>query len=76
MTEQRVCPLRFERVKIEDNRKVMLGCTLIAHADETGVKIYQSENRNVITVEHDGFFNHVILTDLVNRVLENSEELS
>lgn len=76
MTEQRVCPLRFDRVKIEDNRKVMLGCTLIAHADETGVKVYQSENRNVITVEHNGHFSHIILTDIVNQVLEESEVMA
>lgn len=76
MSEQRVCPLRFERVAIADNRKIMLGCTLVAHADETGVKVYQSENRNVITVEHNGFFNHIILTDIVNQVLEESEVLA
>ena len=76
MSELRICPLRFERVSIQDNRKVMLGCTLIAHADETGVKVYQSENRNVITVEHNGFFNHIILTEIVNKVLEESEALT
>ena len=60
--------LEFERVKKEDNRKVMLDCERIA-TTEDGAEIYQSANRNVITIIKDGIYNHIILQDILDAVL-------
>jgi len=59
--------LSYEKVRIEDNRKIMLDCTLIAQADN--YEIYQSANRNVITIKHEGYLYHLTLQDIVNSVL-------
>ena len=59
--------ISFEKMLAEDNTKVMLGCVRIAHGE--GIEIFQSENRNVITITHRGFYYHVILEDIVNAVL-------
>jgi len=74
MSKKMICTLRFERVKKEENRKVMYKCETIADTD-SGVKVVQSPNKNVITIIHNGYMNHVILEDVVNQVLEHSEEL-
>jgi hypothetical protein len=63
-----VAILEFERVKKEDNRKVMLDCERIA-TTEDGAEIYQSANRNVITIIKDGIYNHIILQDILDAVL-------
>jgi hypothetical protein len=63
--------LSYEKVKIEDNRKVMMDCELIAEAKS--YKIWQSQNRNVITIEHDGYYYHLTLQDLINSVLMGKE---
>ena len=59
--------ISFEKVLAEDNTKVMLDCVKIAHGE--GIEVFQSENRNVITIIHKGFYYHVILEDIVNAVL-------
>jgi len=63
--------LNFEKVRIEDNTKIMIDCEKIA--DSEGVEVFQSQNRNVITIKHEGYFYHVILEDLVNAVLMGKE---
>jgi hypothetical protein len=73
-----ICSLKFERVKKEENRKVMLGCVEIANGltkDDKEFRVYQSENRNVITIEQGGFYNHVILKNIIYNVLSASEPL-
>ena len=70
----KTCTLRFEKVRAEDNQKVMLGCKKVA-SSETGVEVYQSENRNVITAVYKGYFYHVTLEEIVNAMLrEDSDE--
>lgn len=69
-----VCPLRFRRVEKSRNPKVMLGCEEIATAED-GVRVLLSDGKGLITIEHNGFYNHIGLEDLVNYVLENSEEI-
>ena len=63
--------LSYEKVKIEENRKIMLGCELIATTDTC--KVFQSENRNVITIEHDGYYYHVTLGDILKSILMGKE---
>ena len=71
---QKTCTLRFEKVRAEDNQKVMLGCKKIA-SSETGVEVYQSENRNVITAFYRDYLYHVTLEEIVNAMLrEDSDE--
>jgi hypothetical protein len=70
----KTCTLRFEKVREEDNQKVMLGCKKIA-SSETGVEVYQSENRNVITAFYRDYLYHVTLEEIVNAMLrEDSDE--
>ena len=78
MTEEKFCCLPFEKVEKTKNRKIMLGFVEIAEGEMEGgrvYKVFQSENRNVITIECDGFYNHVILKEIVARVLSESEEI-
>jgi hypothetical protein len=71
---QKTCILRFEKVKAEDNQKVMLGSKRIA-SSETGVEVYQSENKGVITAVYKEHFYHVTLEEIVNAMLrEDSDE--
>ena len=72
--ELKTCTLRFEKVKREDNQKIMLDCKLVA-SSKTGVEVYQSENRNVITAFYKDHYYHVTLEEIVNAMLrEDSEE--
>ena len=78
MTEEKFCCLPFEKVEKTKNRKIMLGFVEIAEGEMEGgrfYKVFQSENRNVITIECDGFYNHVILKEIVARVLSESEAI-
>jgi len=59
--------IKFDKIKVEDNRKVMLGSEKIASGE--GFEVFQSENRNVITVKHGGYFYHVLLSQIVDAVL-------
>ena len=70
--KEMICPLRFYRVEKSKNHKIMLGCEQIASTD-TGVRVFQSANKGLITIEHDGFYNHIELEALVNYVLEAEE---
>jgi hypothetical protein len=60
--------LKYETVNKEDNRKIMLGAERIAHSED-GVEVWQSENRNVITIIHNNKYHHVLLQDIVDAVL-------
>ena len=70
---QKTCTLRFEKVREEDNQKVMLECKKVA-SSETGVEVYQSENRNVITAVYKSYFYHVTLEEIVNAMLRDESE--
>ena len=63
-----------QRVKEADNRKIMLGCEEIAVGTFGGAdkpfRVVQSENRNVITIIADGYYNHVIVNDIILEVLK------
>ena len=58
----------YEMVSKEENRKVMLGFTKIAHTD-SGVEVWQSENRNVITVVYKDFMYHITLQQIINGMI-------
>lgn len=72
-----VCPLPFRKVEASKNSKVMLDCEEIVsgeYEDGKPFRVVQSGNRNVITIIADGFYNHVLMTDIVERVLTQSAE--
>lgn len=76
--EERVCCLHFERVLEKDNQKIMLECEKVAEGvldDGREFSVVQSKNRNVITIIFDGFYNHVILKEIISKVLSESEAL-
>ena len=64
----------FERVEESKNRKVMIGCEEIVigtfGAGDIPFKVFQSENRNVITIVADGYYNHIILNNIIIEVLK------
>ena len=66
----KVAELNYEKVKAEDNRRVMLDSKLVATSDG-GIKVFQSENRNVITIIKDGYYYHICLEDIVEAVLKD-----
>jgi len=47
--------ISFEKVLREDNSRIMLDCKQIATGDDGQIVIFQSENRNVITIVHGQF---------------------
>ena len=59
--------LNFDKVKVGDNTKVMIDCEKIA--DGEGLEVFQSQNRNVITIKHNGYFYHVLIGNIVDAVL-------
>ena len=64
--------ISFEKVLAKDNKKVMSNCIKIATGESKEnkeIEIFQSENRNVITIIHRGFYYHVTLGDIVDAVL-------
>lgn len=62
-----------DRVKESDNCKIMLGCEEISNgtygAGDKPFRVVQSDNRNVITVIADGYYNHIELDDIIRNVL-------
>jgi hypothetical protein len=76
--KERVCPLHYERVEKEKNARIMYGSEKIADGEmNDGRKfiVFQSANKNVITIECEGFFNHVVVGDIIDKVLLESEEI-
>ena len=67
-------PIPVKRVKEAENRKIMLGCEEIAvgtfGGDDKPFRVVQSANRNVITIISDGYYNHVIVNDIILEVLK------
>lgn len=71
-----VCCLHFEKVEEKKNARIMLDCTEIANGETPDGKeyqVFQSANRNVITIKCDGFYNHLTVEEIVNKVLLESE---
>lgn len=76
--KEMVCPLHFEKVEKDKNSKVMFDCEQVASGemnDGRGFFVLQSANRNVITIECEGFYNHIILSEIIDRVLLESKEV-
>lgn len=69
----KIAKLNYEKVKVEDNTKIMLDSKRVATSDG-GIEIFQSENRNVITIIKDGYYYHIILEEIVNAVLREEEK--
>ena len=69
--------LNFEKVKIEDNKKVMCDMEKIAVAENLAedIEVYQSQNRNLITVKHNGYFYHLLMGQIVDAVLMGEDVL-
>lgn len=63
----------YEKVKAEYNTKIMIDSKKIA-TSEKGVEVFQSENRNVITIIKDEYYYHIILEEIVNAVLREEEK--
>ena len=63
----------YEKVSKELNRRVMLGATQIGIIADGG-EVLQSENKNVITISHKGFYYHINLTELVPIILDWEEK--
>lgn len=65
-----------DRVKESENRKWMLGSEEVATGtfgvDDTPFRVVQSDNRNVITIIVDGYYNHIILNDIILEVLKQN----
>lgn len=65
-----------QRVNEADNRKVMIDCEDVAvgtfGGDDKPFRVVQSANRNVITVIADGYYNHIILNDIILEVLKQN----
>ncbi len=61
--------ISFDKVRADLNTKIMLDCTRIANGTES--QVYQSENRNVITIVCKGFYYHVTLNDILNSLLSD-----
>ena len=59
--------LKYEKVAKRENRKVMLDCEEIATGED--FKVYQSANKNVITIAKSEFYYHIILEQIVDSVL-------
>ena len=73
-----VCALHFEKVDKSKNARIMYDCTKIADGemnDGREFKVFQSANKNVITIECDGFYNHVVVENIIDEVLVRSEPL-
>ena len=63
--------ISFQKVLAKDSTKIMLDCTRIAKGAD--IEIFQSANRNVITIVHKDFYYHITLTDIINAVLMGQE---
>lgn len=73
-----VCALHFEKVEKAKNHRIMYGSEKIADGemnDGREFKVFQSKNKNVITIECEGFYNHVVVGDIIDKVLLESEEV-
>lgn len=76
--KEMVCSIRFRKVEKAKNHKIMLGVEEIAtseDADGKPVRILQSANKVLITIEYDGFYNHIDLEEIVNNVMDYSAEM-
>lgn len=51
----------------------MLGAKRIGHSDN-GIDIFQSENKNVITIIKDDCFYHVTIENIMNGILNKQQE--
>lgn len=64
----------YQRVKEEDNKKIMYGCEEIAsgeYAKDEPFQVFQSDNKNVITIVSGGYYNHILLEDIIHAVLSD-----
>ena len=68
MTTKESAIFSYDMVEEKENRKVMLDCTKVA-STETGADVYQSGNRNVITVCYKGFMYHITLQQIVEGMI-------
>lgn len=66
--ETKEAVVKYKEVKKEDNRKIMLGCDEVATGED--FKVYQSENRNVLTIDRNGIYYHITIEQIVNGILE------
>lgn len=76
--KEMVCALHFEKVEKSKNARIMYQCEKIADGemnDGREFKVFQSANKNVLTIECEGFYNHVVIGDIIDKVLLESEEL-
>lgn len=76
--QEMVCALHFEKVAKEKNARIVHGCEKIADGEMNDGRefvVYQSANKNVITIECEGFFNHVVVGDIIDKVLLESEPI-
>jgi len=69
IAEEQQPMIPYEKVSKELNRRVMLGATQIGIIADGG-EVLQSENKNVITISHKGFYYHINLTELVPTILD------
>ena len=64
--------ITFEKIHKKDNTKVMLDFTKVA-STEDGIEIFQSINKNVITIIKDDFYYHITLNDILDAVFMGEE---
>lgn len=62
--------INFEKVKKEDNTKIIFDSDIIATSNTEAV-ILQSKNKNVITISYKEHYYHITLEEIVNGILEH-----
>ena len=71
MADMIECPIPYEKVLKDENKRIIFGAEIIGDVD--GGNVYQSKNRNVITISHKGYFYHINVTDIVKAILDKED---
>lgn len=65
--------ISFEYIESHQNYKIMTGCTQFATGtckDNKPFEVLISDNKNVVTIVHDGLVKHFHLEDIIYSILD------